>query len=1024
MSLKLPLCASLTLDQQLIHIQEIRVQLNEQIRCIGERTETQIAVLQEVDDFFRKRGEAEAEYSRQLEKIARGIMQRHKAERSRRDSWTQHATCSAWQHLVDDTRAEAQQRQVLAELYSKQITASISSRCEDLNKISKRCREIGSLSHSEINRVLTELHTAMKTYQLCYSEMTGVERKLRIAEEEKRRYEEANPGKTEGTRKYRSLCKYLKKREDKYDIIHSKCTKGRNEYLMCIRAANAALHRFFAQDLSYLIDCMDLGMDYWTKSLLGQVVEMRKRLSQRDMDSLAELGTLKSAIDAKADKQRFFEAHHATFMLPKQFEFRPQLGDCVSTVSAEKGIGAELAQRQKQIEKRLEGLRFESDEVWKSLEASDRQLLQLYNNDFKDKEEQGKWRQDILVTYQYYLKKFEYFLLNGNLIERLEARSRAIGEALSEAAGVSENKVVQSSEERTRRRPKRIGVAGAHEAKPRPKLFGGSLEEYTEMTGEAIPLVVVSAISYLSRYSLRNQGLFRVSGSQSEINRFKEAYERGDDAFAELTDGSESNSVAGVLKLYLRELREPLFPIFLFDQFTDCAKAEYSQDFVRKAKELIEKLPLSHILLLRFLFSFLSHLCEFADENMMEPHNMAICFGPTLMPIPEGKDQVFYHNFVNELVRNLILHVNEVFPHDLPGPAYDKYAAIAEDGDHMGFMDDILFASILFSDGLSEDEDCLRNGVGGGISADSALAESTYDMSNSTEIAHDQTVSTLQQTLTPEESSQPASVSSRSSNRSNLDAYLRRMSEDVSPVLRSDMPHLIANEVAAKFAAKERDAMARPTIKHTAIWEQERPLSHMSHTSTCPSYSSYASAQSSSMGPLQSTTTTTMTTGVLGSNGPIGIRPPTMTSLRDQLHHFRKELYNAREDTSKVYPIKRVEVCEEQNTIIAPTSTAKSDHFISIVNVEQHSRRLSTASTYCSSEGLPCVVRRAGQNDGAVFDVRGGSEAPSSDQPDVVASTRDSIHAQGELQKMRARGNASPPLDELAAEALKASRFD
>ncbi|PIO52919.1 hypothetical protein TELCIR_25767, partial [Teladorsagia circumcincta] len=80
------------------------------------------------------------------------------------------------------------------------------------------------------------------------------------------------------------------------------------------------------------------------------------------MDSLAELGTLRSAIDAKADKQRFFEAHHATFMLPKQFEFRPQLGDCICTVSAENGIAVELAQRQKQIEKRLEGLRFESDE--------------------------------------------------------------------------------------------------------------------------------------------------------------------------------------------------------------------------------------------------------------------------------------------------------------------------------------------------------------------------------------------------------------------------------------------------------------------------------------------------------------------------------------------------------------------------------------------------------------------------------------------------------------------------------------
>ncbi|KAK5983475.1 Rho-GAP domain-containing protein [Trichostrongylus colubriformis] len=950
-----------------VHVKEIRSQLNEQIRCIGERTETQIAVLQELDDFFRKRGEAEAEYSRQLEKLAKGIMQRHKAEKNRRESWTQHASCSAWQQLVDDTKSEAQQRQMLAELYQKHISGSISSRCEDLSKISKRCREIGALSHSELNRVLTELHTAMKTYQLCYAEMAGVERKLRIAEEEKRRYEEEHPERAESTRKYRNLCKYLKKREDKYSAVHSKCTKGRNEYLMCVRAANAALHRFFAQDLSYLIDCMDLGMDYWTRALLGQVIEVRKRLTQREMDTLAELGTLRSAIDSKADKQRFFEAHHATFMLPKQFEFRPQLGDCVCGVSAEKGLAVELAQRQKQIEKRLEGLRFESDEVWKSLEASDRQLLQMYSNDFKEKEDPGKWRQDLLVTYQYYLKKFEYFLLNGNLIERLEARSRAIGEALSRTADAPATSTMAMTEDRTRRRPKRIGVAGGHESKPRPKLFGGSLDEYVEATG-----------------------LFRVSGSQSEINRYKEAYERGEDAFAELTDGSESNSVAGVLKLYLRELREPLFPIFLFDQFTDCAKAESTQEFIRKAAELIEKLPMSHILLLRFLFSFLSHLCEFADENMMEPHNMAICFGPTLLPIPEGKDQVFYHNFVNELVRNLILHVNEVFPQDLPGPVYDKYAAIAEEVDHMGYMDD--------ADGMSEDEDCLRNGSG--VSADSALAESTYDISTSVDIVRDTTASTIQRVATPEEHSQPPSISSRSSNRSNLDAYLRRMSEDVSPALRTEMPHLIANEVAAKFAARER-AAAVANVKPTRAVEPECSSPHSSHTSAASSHAPHSSAQSTSSAPLPSFTTAT---GAVHGSGLLNPgRLPVMTSLRDQLHHFRRELNSGREDTSKVYPM---------------------------------------------PEGLSSYPRRTVQQESSLLDARGSTDGPrhgehcygedrllsgdrrsepammKTDQPDVVASARHSVRAQSELQKLRDRENVSPPLDELAAAALKASQFD
>uniref|UniRef100_A0A1I7XEC1 Rho-GAP domain-containing protein n=1 Tax=Heterorhabditis bacteriophora TaxID=37862 RepID=A0A1I7XEC1_HETBA len=319
---------------------------------------------------------------------------------------------------------------------------------------------------------------------------------------------------------------------------------------------------------------------------------------------------------------------------------------------------------------------------------------------------------------------------------------------------------------------------------------------------------------------------------------------KGEDAFADLSDGSESNSVAGLLKLYLRELREPLFPIFLFDQFTDCAKADSPQEFVRKVlmiinynylyliyvltSELITKLPLSHILLLRFLFSFLSHLCEFADENMMEPHNMAICFGPTLLPIPEGKDQVFYHNFVNELVRNLILHVNEVFPHDLPGPNYNKYA-IADEPDQMGYMDE--------GDGLSEDEECLRNG----ILVDQAMLSSTYDMSTTTEIGRDMTSSTLQRGNTPDEPSQPPTI----------------------------------------FEEKK--------FRQTPIWEQERPSSHVS---SAPSYASYSSVQSTS----QSNASTNQ---VLFPPG--GVRLPVMTSLRDQLHHFRKEL-NGRED-SKVYPM-------------------------------------------------------------------------------------------------------------------------
>lgn len=71
---------------------------------------------------------------------------------------------------------------------------------------------------------------------------------------------------------------------------------------------------------------------------------------------------------------------------------------------------------------------------------------------------------------------------------------------------------------------------------------------------------------------LHHQGIFRVSGSQVEINNFREAFERGEDPLADTTDASDINSVAGVLKLFLRELREPLFPIVYFELFMELAR--------------------------------------------------------------------------------------------------------------------------------------------------------------------------------------------------------------------------------------------------------------------------------------------------------------------------------------------------------------------------------------------------------------------------------------------------------------------
>ena len=61
-----------------------------------------------------------------------------------------------------------------------------------------------------------------------------------------------------------------------------------------------------------------------------------------------------------------------------------------------------------------------------------------------------------------------------------------------------------------------------------PKLFGGSLEEYIEATGQEIPLIIKSCIRVINLYGLHHQGIFRVSGSIVEINTFKASFENGE----------------------------------------------------------------------------------------------------------------------------------------------------------------------------------------------------------------------------------------------------------------------------------------------------------------------------------------------------------------------------------------------------------------------------------------------------------------------------------------------------------------
>ncbi|MGH0143433.1 UNVERIFIED_CONTAM: hypothetical protein FKN15_040443 [Acipenser sinensis] len=196
-------------------------------------------------------------------------------------------------------------------------------------------------------------------------------------------------------------------------------------------------------------------------------------------------------------------------------------------------------------------------------------------------------------------------------------------------------------------------------------------------SGQVIPRVVESCIRFINLYGLQHQGIFRVSGSQVEVNDIKNSFERGNDPLTDDENNHDINSVAGVLKLYFRCLENPLFPKERFHDLISCIRIENLYERALYIRKLLITLPRSVLIVMRYLFSFLNHLSQYSDENMMDPYNLAICFGPTLMPVPDIQDQVSCQAHVNEIVKTIIIHHETIYPDskELDGPVYEKCMA-------------------------------------------------------------------------------------------------------------------------------------------------------------------------------------------------------------------------------------------------------------------------------------------------------------------------------------------------------------
>uniref|UniRef100_A0A8C9VM32 SLIT-ROBO Rho GTPase activating protein 3 n=1 Tax=Scleropages formosus TaxID=113540 RepID=A0A8C9VM32_SCLFO len=644
---------------------EIRNQLVEQFKCLEQQSEARLQLLQDLQEFFRRKAEIQLEYSRSLEKLAERFSSKIRSSREHHQfKKDQHllSSVNCWYLVLNQTRRESRDHATLSDIYVNNVIVRLSQISEDVIRLFKKSKDIGIQMHEELVKVTNELYTVMKTYHMYHTESLSAESKLKEAEkqEEKQfskvgdvgvnllRHEE-RPQRRSSVRK---IEKMKEKRQAKYSENKLKCTKARNDYLLNLAATNAVVAKYYIHDVSDMIDCCDLGYHASLARTFRTYLSAEYSLETSRHEGLDVIENAVDNLDARSDKHKVMDIYNQVFCPPMRFEYLPHMGDEVCQVSAQQPVQTELLMRFHQLQSRLATLKIENEEVRKTLDATMQTLQDMLtvedfdvsdafqhsrstesiksaaSETYMSKVNIAKRRANQQETEGFYFMKFKEYLNGSNLIIKLQAKHDLLKQTLGEGKS------------------------------------------------PAIPVSLLSCAQRLTSLlaGLQQQGIFRVPGSQVEVNDIKNSFERGEDPLIDDQSDHDINSVAGVLKLYFRGLENPLFPKERFQDLISTIKLESSAERAHHIQQIIVTLPRSVIIVMRYLFAFLNHLSQYSDENMMDPYNLAICFGPTLMPIPDGQDPVACQAHVNEVIKTIIIHNEVIFPsqRELDGPVYEK----------------------------------------------------------------------------------------------------------------------------------------------------------------------------------------------------------------------------------------------------------------------------------------------------------------------------------------------------------------
>ncbi|XP_050805564.1 rho GTPase-activating protein 18 isoform X2 [Gopherus flavomarginatus] len=166
-------------------------------------------------------------------------------------------------------------------------------------------------------------------------------------------------------------------------------------------------------------------------------------------------------------------------------------------------------------------------------------------------------------------------------------------------------------------------------------LFGVPLsvlleQDQKKVPGTRIPLIFHKLISQIEEARLDTEGLLRIPGVAARVKSLCQELEA---KFYEGTFNWESikqHDAASLLKLFIRELPQPLLTVEYLKAFQDVQNLPTKKHQLQALNLLVLLLPEANRDILKMLLEFLQRVIEHRDKNKMTLNNVAVVMAPNL----------------------------------------------------------------------------------------------------------------------------------------------------------------------------------------------------------------------------------------------------------------------------------------------------------------------------------------------------------------------------------------------------------